>query len=172
MIIYNQAFDLYHSIHRLLLFLNRIEEGSLIEVERIRIWDFYLLFPNQVHTIRLKQTDDEIRRFRRELIRKTKNPYDEIPDNRKVFEKIRPYQVAALNCIASYGVIDKDSLQHDKISVINKSHLSDYINHIGEISDKDNNIILLMTTYYFDINLTGADGLKDRTNLIESKYDA
>lgn len=171
MIIYNQAFDLYHAIHRLLLFLNRFDEGSSIEIDRIRIWDFYLLFPNQVHSIRLKQTDAEIRRFRRELIKKTKNPYDEIPDNRKVFEKIRPYQMAAINCIASYGIINKDDLRTDQISIINKSRILDYVKHLGEASEKDNNVIILMTTYYSTIRLSGNDGLKDMTNLIESKYD-
>lgn len=171
MIIYNQAFDLYHAIHRLLLFLNKFDEGSSIEIDRVRIWDFYLLFPNQIHNIRLKRTDDKIRLFRKDLIKKTKNPYDEIPDNRKVFEKIRPYQMAAINCIASYGIIDKDELRTDQISIINKSRILDYVKHLGELSEKENNIIILMTTYYSTINLSGSDGLKDRTNLIESKYD-
>lgn len=171
MIIYNQAFDLYHAIHRLLLFLNKFDEGQSIEIDRIRIWDFYLLFPNQIHNIRLKNTDDEIRKFRRELIKKTKNPYDVIPENRKVFEKIRPYQMAAINCIASYGMIDKEDLRADQISIISKSRILDYSKHMGEVSEKENNVIILMTTYFFDLKLTGSDGLKDRSNLIESKYD-
>lgn len=171
MIIYNQAFDLYHAIHRLLLFLNKLDEGSSIEIDRMRIWDFYLLFPNQIHNIRLKRDDDEIRRFRRDLIKRTKNPYDEIPENRKVFEKIRPYQMTAINCIASYGIIDKDDLRTDQISIINKSRILEYVKHMGEVSEKDNNIIILMTSYFLTLKLSGADGLKDRTNLIESKYD-
>lgn len=171
MIVYNQAFDLYHAIHRLLLFLNRVDEGDSIEIDRIRIWDFYLLFPNQIHNIRLKRDEDELRKFRREFISKSKNPYDEIPENRKVFEKIRPYQLAAINCLVSYGIIDKEQLLSELISISDKAKVNDYIKFMGEISEKENNIIILMTTYFSNIKLTGTDGLKDRTNLIESKYD-
>lgn len=42
MIIYNQAFDLYHTIFRILHLINRFENEQMIEVDRIRIWDFYL----------------------------------------------------------------------------------------------------------------------------------
>ncbi len=35
MIIYNQAFDLYHSIYRILHLLNKFEEGQMIEVDRV-----------------------------------------------------------------------------------------------------------------------------------------
>ncbi len=172
MIVYNQAFDLYHAIHRLLLFLNKFDEGTSIEIDRVRIWDFYLLFPNQIHNIRLKRDEDDIRRFRREYILKSKNPYDEIPENRKVFEKIRPFQLAAINCLASYGIIDKDDLRTELVSISNKLKIHEYIKYMGDISDKENNIIILMTTYFSSVKLTGTDGLKDRTNLIESKYDA
>lgn len=54
MIIYNQAFDLYHCIFRILNFLNRFNPSDIIEVDKLRIWDFYFLFPNKVYDIRLK----------------------------------------------------------------------------------------------------------------------
>lgn len=59
MIVYNQAFDLYHTIFRLLHFLNKFENQTILEIERVRIWDFYLLFPSKIHEIRLKQDESE-----------------------------------------------------------------------------------------------------------------
>lgn len=171
MIMYNQVFDLYHTVFRFLQFLNRFDTGSVVEVERLRIWDFYFLFPNKVHEIRLKRSESDIRMIRNRYIRKTNNPYDEISENRKVFEKIRPYHLAALNCIASYGIIDKEMLSLNRVVISDKEILNKYIEELGELSVKEKNIVTLLTSHFFLMSLFGADGLKSRTNLLESRYD-
>lgn len=172
MIVYNQAFDLYHTIFRFLQFLNRFENGSLIEIERIRIWDFYLLFPSKIHDIRLKQSESDIRKLRKEFFKDSNNPYEKIHEDRKVFEKIKPYQLAALNCIASYGIIDKALINQQRIGIVNKEILTEFVENFEELSPKEKNVITLMTSHFYQVSLFGSDGLKCRTNLIESKYDA
>lgn len=172
MIVYNQAFDLYHTIFRFLQFLNRFENGSLIEIERIRIWDFYLLFPSKIHDIRLKQSESDIRKLRKEFFKDSNNPYEKIHEDRKVFEKIKPYQLAALNCIASYGIIDKALINQQRIGIVNKEILTEFVENFEELSPKEKNVITLMTSHFNQVSLFGSDGLKCRTNLIESKYDA
>lgn len=172
MIVYNQAFDLYHTIFRILHFLNKFENETVIEIDRIRIWDFYLLFPSKIHEIRLKQDESDIRKIRKEFIRDSNNPYERITDNRKIFEKIKPYQLAALNCIASYGIIDKSYLNQERVSIVNKKILIEFVRNFEELSQKERNVIALMTSHFNLVSLFGTDGLKSRTNLIESKYDA
>uniref|UniRef100_UPI0040495B0E ABC-three component system middle component 5 n=1 Tax=Fulvivirga sp. TaxID=1931237 RepID=UPI0040495B0E len=172
MIVYNQAFDLYHTIFRLLHFLKKFENDEIIETERIRIWDFYLLFPSKIHEIRLKQGESDIRKLRKEFIKDSNNPYERITENRKIFEKIKPYQLAALNCIASYGIIEKSFLNQQRITIINKSILDEFVNNFEELTPKERNVIALMTSHFNQVSLFGTDGLKNRTNLIESKYDA
>lgn len=172
MIIYNQAFDLYHAIFRILHFLNHFQEQYIIEIDRLRIWDFYLLFPNKIDSIRLRQNDSEVRRIKKEFIKESNNPYEIINEERKVFERIKPYQLNALNCIASYGIIDKELLKQQRIKIINKSILNDFVSQLKGLSPKEYNVISLMALYFYDISLYGKDGLKNRTNLMESKYDA
>ena len=172
MIVYNQAFDLYHTIFRIFHFLNKFENDTIIEIERIRIWDFYLLFPNKIHDIRLKQGESDIRKIRKSFIKDSSNPYERIFENRKVFEKIKPYQLSALYCIASYGIIDKSFLNQQRVVIINKGILNEFVQNFEEISPKEKNIIALMTSHFNQISLYGIDGLKNRTGLIESKYDA
>jgi len=138
----------------------------------VRIWDFYLLFPDKTHEIRLKQTEADIRKIRREFIRASNNPYEKVTEDRKIFEKIKPYQLAALNCIASYGIIDKASLNQQRVSIINKDILTHFINNFDGLSPKESNVIALMTSHFNQISLFGTDGLKDRTKLMESRYDA
>ena len=43
MTMYNHAFDLYHCIYRIIHILMRLEENDILELDRLRIWDFYLL---------------------------------------------------------------------------------------------------------------------------------
>lgn len=172
MIVYNQAYDLYHTIFRFLQFLNRFEKGELIEIEKLRIWDFYLLFPSKIHSIRLKQNESDIRKLKKRFVKDSKNPYEIITENRKVFEKLKPYQLAALNCIASYGIIDKSLLNQHRISILNKDILTEFVKKYDELSDKEMNVISLMTSHFNQMSLFGVDGLKNRTKLMESKYDA
>ena len=172
MIVYNQAFDLYHTIFRILQFLKKFENGTSIEIERIRIWDFYLLFPSKIREIRLKQGESDIRKLRKEFIKDSNNPYEQITENRKIFEKVKPYQLAALNCLASYGIIEKASLTQQRVKIIDKSILNLFVENFEELSPKERNTITLMTSHFNQISLFGTDGLKNRTNLAESKYDA
>lgn len=172
MIIYNQAYDLYHTIFRMLQLLNKFEEGAVIETERLRIWDFYLLFPVKIHQIRLKREEKEIKQLRRKFIKQKNNPYEVVNENRKVFEKLKPYQLAAINCIASYGIIDKGTLHENRILIVNKSILNEFVSKYDKLEAKENNVVSLLTLHFSNISLHGSDGLKDRTNLMESKYDA
>lgn len=172
MIVYNQAFDLYHTIFRFLHFLNKFEDGELIEIERLRIWDFYLLFPSEIHSIRLKRSESDIRKLRKAFIKDSNNPYEKIHEKRKIFEKIKQYQLAALNCIASYGIIDKSALNQHRVYIVNKKILLEFVGAFDEIARKERNVISLMTGHFNQVSLFGTDGLKSRTNLMESKYDA
>jgi hypothetical protein len=105
-------------------------------------------------------------------VSKKENPYDVILENRKMFERIRPYQISALHCLASYGIIDKELLKENRVSVISKKLLEDYTNKFEELSAKEKNLIAILTSHFYNISMFGADGLKDRTNLMVSKYDA
>jgi hypothetical protein len=171
MIVYNQALDMYYTIFRFLHFLNRFDVETQIEVDRLRIWDFYLLFPNKIHTIHLKQDERDIRKLLKQFVKENNNPYERITEDRKVFEKIKPYQLAALNCIASYGIIDKSVLNQQRILITNKELLNEFVNQFEELSAKERNIISFMTNHFYQMSMFGKNGLKQRTNLIESKYD-
>ncbi|KAA6303275.1 MAG: hypothetical protein EZS26_000532 [Candidatus Ordinivivax streblomastigis] len=171
MIVYNHALDMYHTIFRFLQFLNRFDVETQIEIDRLRIWDFYLLFPNKIHTIHLKQDESDIRKLLKQFVKEDKNPYEIIAEERKVFEKIKPYQLSALNCIASYGIIDKSVLNQQRILITNKDLLNEFVSNFGELPAKERNIISLMTSHFYQMSMFGKDGLKQRTNLMESKYD-
>lgn len=172
MIIYNQAFDLYHAVYRMLQLLTHFKKNEYVEVDRLRIWDFYLLFPNKIHEVKLKRDEGDIRKILKSYIAKKENPYEIILENRKMFERIRPYQISALHCLASYGIIDKELLKDNRVTIISKELLQDYTNKFEELSSKEKNLISILTSHFYNMSMFGVDGLKDRTKLMVSKYDA
>ncbi|WP_294333729.1 ABC-three component system middle component 5 [uncultured Chryseobacterium sp.] len=172
MILYNNAFDLYHTIFRMLQLISKINSNDKIEVDRVRIWDFYLLFPSQIFYIRPRRNEVELKKLLKQINVKKDNPYQRISDERITLEKIKPYQISALSCLASYNIISKDELLEDRISIISKELLTKYIDSIGKLSAREKNIITIVTSQFYEISLFGENGLKKRSDLLESKYDA
>lgn len=172
MVVYHQAFDLYHSVYRLLRLLTHVKRGQFVEVDRLRIWDFYLLFPDKMHSIISSREEVDVKALIRTYMSKQENPYETVFDSRKIFEKIRPYQITAIKCLASYGIISKEMLKEDKVSVVSKDLMKDYLSKFEPLSPKEHNAIALLTSHYFLMSMFGPNGLKAKTQLLESKYDA
>jgi hypothetical protein len=172
MIIYNQAFDLYHAVYRMLQLLSKFDKDEFVELERLRIWDFYLLFPGKIFELKPKKNEKDFKIKLKQFAVLKNNPYELVYDNRKVFEKIKPYQVSALNCLVSYGIIDKELLLLNRVSVISKDLLDEYTKKLVELTPRELNIITILTSDFYQISMFGKGGFKERTNLLESKYDA
>ena len=49
--------------------------------------------------------------------------------------------------------------------------LKKYVESVGDLSNREKNIVAIMTSVFRNISLQGNDGLKKRTDLIEYKYD-
>ncbi|WP_372482892.1 ABC-three component system middle component 5 [Elizabethkingia anophelis] len=172
MIVYQPAFDLYHAIYRIVNILGYFNRDESIEIERLRIWDYYFLFPNKMKNIRLKQDEKDVRIYINTYIVRQQNPYEEILNDRKMFERIRPYQMSALKYLASIGLINKDYLDNNRITKISKEILDELSKITNELTIQEKNTIRLLTSHFYFVPIYGKDGLKDRTNLLESKYDA
>lgn len=172
MIVYQKAFDLYHTVYRMIKLLAHFKGDGLIEIDRLRIWDYYLLYPNKMQNIRLKQTEKDVKIVIRDFISSKENPYENVLNDRKMFEKIKPYQMTAIKCLASYGIINKDYLSENRISNISKNIFNEYADDFKNLSIQEENAIKLLTSHFYQMSLFGLDGLKNRTGLLESKYDA
>jgi hypothetical protein len=174
MIVYHPAFDLYHCVYRILQILTHFKrkEKQYVEIDRLRIWDYYLLFPDQIHNIKLKQDENDIKKLIKFYIPQENNPYNEVADNRKMFEKIKPYQLTAVKCLASYGVINKEFLNENRVVILSSNLLESYVSRSEPLSIRERNIIGLMTSHFNEMSMFGPAGLKARTKLLESRYDA
>lgn len=172
MITYNPAFDLYHSIFRISNILDNLDDKESIEVDKVRIWDFYILFPDKVHDITIRRDENDLREFRSRYLKKENNPYEFKGDNRKLFEWIKPVQVSALNYLVSYGILDKEKYESGRLRVADSNKLQTYRSKVGDISKRERTVLFFMSLLSRQMPMTGEYGLKARTKLMESKYDA
>lgn len=172
MITYNPAFDLYHGIFRMAHIVHRLADGECFEIDKVRIWDFYLLFPSKLNDLTIKRDEKEVREARKRYIGRERNPYEYCGDNRKLFEWIRPVQVSALSCLVSCGILDKDDYLSNHVCVANREALDAFVAQAGDLSAGERNALSFLGLFSRSMPLTGINGLKARTQLLESKYDA
>lgn len=170
MITYNPAFDLYHCIFRMIHIIQRLDDNDCLEVDKIRIWDFYVLFPSKTYTIMIRRNEEDLKSWRKRYIDKTKNPYEYNGDNRKLFDRLRPYQMAALSSLVSYGI--KRHFLNKEIMISNRTLLNKFIEKTGVLPQTESNTLSFMSLFSKSMSMLGIYGLKSRTNLMESKYDA
>ena len=171
MITYNPAFDPYHSIFRMAHILLKMSEQKPVEIDRVRIWDFYLLYPVQLNHVSLKVDETEVREARR-LLKLKETAFDYKGDIRKLFEWIRPIQVSALRCLVSCGILGRDEFESGRVRVADPGKLQDFIGATGPLSVRESNILSFLSLCFGGMPLTGIYGMKYRTKLLESRYDA
>lgn len=168
MLIYHQAFDLYHGIFRMMKLLNSLDAEDIIWVDQFRILDFYLLFPSQLLEIKFPT---DARRYRK-TIQDCYNSYESISDSRRLFWRLEPYQTLAIKALVAYGFIDNALFVNDrKIQRTNKSYSNNLQNAIENISANEASLLELLTGPLRKVDLYGNSGLKARTGLFEYRYD-
>src|SRR5688572_13925066 len=98
MLVYHPAFDLYNCIFRMLQLIMHMKHDE-VELDRLRIWDFYLTFPREAKSIKFPQELAELKKVFKNPVQ---NSYEDLVDPKKIFERMKSYQNDALKCIASY----------------------------------------------------------------------
>ena len=164
----------------ILHYLWDLEQGNPVKIEK---------FPSQ-EDLEMKTTfnpprdEDEDNGINEDYLALTQFPqYKDSPDfknenKRKEFLKknnlrfLRHYQLNAIKTLASYGVINKDYLITNKINFIEKEMLNQFTDKNFYFTNRELNIVKIMTSYFNQMPLYGDKGLKSRTNLLEYRYDA
>ncbi len=172
MIVYNQAYDVYYTIFRMIHLLYSIRKSNSIDLDRLRIYDFYLLFPSASHNMTIKRNEGDIRQLRKDLIDKNKNPFEILYNQKKIFDNIKNFQITSLRCLSSFGLINNDFEKSKTIIIEDNSLLEEAIDNIGKLTSRQKNMLIFIQESFSKFPMTGVDGIKNRTKLMESKYDA
>jgi hypothetical protein len=166
MLLYHPAFDIYHCVFRMLKLLNQLPDTP-IEVERFRILDFYLLFPEMLGGFTFPR---ELLALKKSVVPKS-TAYNSLSDPKRIFFRLEPFQTCALKCLSSRGFID-EILFSQGVVKSTKAQLPEGL--VKCLSDSNTNLSPLfsfLTGPFMKIDLYGDSGLKGRSDLFEYRYD-
>ena len=170
--IYTPAFDTFHTIYRMLHILKHFDNEPYVEVERIRIFDYYLLFPHRAHAISLRKSEESgFKATLRKYVPVKDNPYHANTNDRRLFERLRPYHMIALSHIAGYGLISPGHLLDRQVKVTDPDRLRDVISRLDKMQNTESNVLSWLCLCFRTTPVNGEWGLKFRTGLLEYKYD-
>lgn len=168
MLIYHPAFDAYHCVFRMLVISGAV---SSLELAKLRILDYYLCFPAEVATIQLPTDHAEIRK----TARAAKNEYRGPVSAHRTFRDMEPIQHAAARMLAASGVFDSRQLELGIVSRTNKVLPADLLTFQALEPDTYSPTAALSNYVLHKLSslpLAGVGGLKQRTGLMEHRYDA
>ena len=139
-------------------------------LDELRILDFYLVFPFLIDHIRLMPKHRSYRNLARDYAQT--RPYSEQPEDRVVFERMRPIQVAALETLAVNELLDLRALKAGRAQATEKEPSPDLSRRIMAANEHDGPLLNFLGVLAKDYLFEGPGGLKDRTGLLEYRYDS
>lgn len=166
MLIYSQAYDLYHTMFRILQIMEKSKQE--LEVDKLRILDFYLAFPAELLEIK---SFVGFRKYEKYL-KAESNSYERVIDRKRLFFKMEHIQISAMKALISYDLFDAKEFKNGKLKRTDIQLSENLALRINKANEENKNLITLITGPLASMNLYGHLGLKERTNLIEFKYDA
>ena len=131
MLIYHPAFDAYHCVFRLLYATNTLSE---LEVAKLRIIDFYLIFPSEVMNIKLAQDQVFIRRDAQKL----QNLYHGPVNAKQAFRDMEHIQNAVIRSLCASGHLDQSALSEGIVLRTTKEVPSGLVNAFKSFGIKEN----------------------------------
>ena len=164
MLIYHPAFDAYHCVFRLLYATNALTE---LEVTKLRIIDFYLAFPSEVMNIKLPRDQTYIRKYAQKL----QNIYHGPVNAKQAFRDMEHIQNAVIRSLGAANHLDQLALNEGVVLRTKKQLPDGLVNAFENFNIKENSINKFLLEKLVDVPLNGIDGLKDRTGLMEYRYD-
>lgn len=165
MLIYNQAYDLYHTIFRILQITEKTNDK--LEIDKLRILDFYLAFPTELLHLKAFRGFKKYEKY----IKAKANKYERVIDRKRLFFKMEHIQTSAIKALISYGIFDAEEYKDGRIKRTELNLSEDILKRLNEANEEDKNLITLITGPLASMDLFGHLGLKVRTNLIDFKYD-
>ena len=134
MIVYHPLHDLYHCIYRITGLIQFLPDKEFSDI-RLKIYDYYLLFPHELKKITLPR---HLQKYKR--LGENKYYYPEV--NKSVFFELNGIQDEALRLIGTYGIIDlKLFINKDIIKKKEKETLF-------AIDEEQNPVLVLFLEYF------------------------
>lgn len=165
MIIYHPAFDAYHGVLRIFSICK--STGVSLEIEKLKIADFYLVFPEHLVSMRLPQKFTRWKKYSRKVF----NDYKNSQHKRTLFYSYSKVSRVSLGILLAKGVIDAESYKKGMVSLLECDDCNDLVNVSEKFQCRLDGYFEFITQMALEVPLYGKDGLKDRSGLLEYRND-
>ena len=164
MLIYHPAFDAYHCVYRMTILTQAVRE---LEYSKLRILDFYLCFPSEIANIELPNDLQMIRPIAKKAANKFRGPVSAL----RTFHDIEHIQNSATRLLAASDVFDTKKLEEGIISRTSRALPKEFSRTASDSSNPTGTLIDFVLTQLSTLPLQGNGGLKQRSRLMEYRYD-
>jgi hypothetical protein len=162
-LVYHPAFDAYNALLRIIRILLAAPVG--LDVPALRILDFYLLFPEALSDARMTP---QLRSTVRRLAAKPRFPYDKVPASKALFERMAAPHEAARQTLVSKGFVVAET---GRMVLQPSSTPVELLDLAREQNQNEEDLMSTLTAFGEGFPTNGPNGLKDRSGLLEFRYD-
>jgi hypothetical protein len=166
MLVYHPAFDLSHGLFRMLRLLEANPERRM-KWDTFRILDLYYLFPHLLEAARLPRTMTK----RKRDFGKLGSKYTRVPTPRMFIQQLRGIHESIARSLAAKGFIEPSKFDEGLLVRTEREIPAELVRMFADAAE-DAALVDMLAIELAAIPLTGSDGLKDRTGLLEHRYDA
>jgi hypothetical protein len=166
MLVYHPAFDLSHGMFRMLRLLETNPERRM-KWDTFRILDFYYLFPHLLEAARLPRSMTK----RKLEFGKLGSKYTRVPTPRMFIQQLRGIHESIARSLAAKGFIEPAEFDEGLLVRTEREIPQDLVCMFADAVD-DASLVEMLAVEMAALPLTGGNGLKDRTGLLEHRYDA
>ena len=99
MLIYHPAYDAYHCVFRALLITNVVQS---IELQKLRLLDFFLTFPSELRHVLLPRQHSEAKKIASKMFNEYHGPVNKI----QAFRDMEHIQKSAYSSLAALRIFD------------------------------------------------------------------
>ena len=131
----------------------------------IRIIDFYILFPELIDDIRTTRSLMHLKK----QVAPDDNEYFTPGRPKTVFRQMEEIQDTALSILLTTNMIEK---KDKKYSALKNNMPPDLIDLVSYNNREEAKVMRLLTTLQQEVPSIGEGSLKDRSDLVEYRYDA
>lgn len=167
-ITFQPALDPFHAIFRNLRIIEN--ENNTMHRDQLRLLDFYLLFPFRIRSIRLAPKHQKYKKLAEKYAHLT--PYGEQPDAPLLFKRMEPMQLAAVETLASNSYINSSALASGLVKQTEREIPADIAERVTDLNTEQSDLIDFLHLLVTEYSLTGENGLKARSGLMEYRYDS
>jgi ABC-3C biological conflict system middle component len=167
MLIYHPIHDINHCIYRVLRFLE-ISDHASFSWERLRLLDFYSLFPHLLKGI--APFPQNLRAYKK-IVARIPDTYEVMTNDKRIFYEMMPIQNTAIHNLIARDLINSEHYA-DHIVSRAETKLPELLSKkikLDPIGSEDWYLFLVNELPLIDFD--GKKGLKSRTDLMEFRYD-